>query len=260
MHAIAHATPFLSDAYGSQIGAQIADSFRTKIHSLNGELRLGSGPSSVPLVDFRIVGQPTTRGHAIRILAAPSFVARDLCDQLVLRFVVSSPMDALHVIRQLISQHMIAVANVRPGSTLNTFIPTSAIRRAAVLGASKVAGWDGLRDCLNDDTDESGLIEFVCRHKVRAMDLNTKEVIESLEELSTRLPGAEAVAAIARRELERHTRESSFFFPYTIQITDPQTASRLDAEQSMSERDRKGLKKRVLGDLLFTESSEAKRA
>lgn len=131
MHTILHTDKDLRYRYFSTIQQQIFDRFYKYI--LRDEenrlfLKNESG-TRIPLYDFQTKAKKTRDSIIIKLLHKQENVAEELFDRIGVRIITYNKLDALRVIKFLVSNYVIMINNIKPSRSQNTLVDLERLRK-----------------------------------------------------------------------------------------------------------------------------------
>jgi uncharacterized protein (TIGR04562 family) len=131
MHTILHTDKDLRYRYFSTIQQQIFDRFYKYIHR-DEENRLflkHESGTTIPLYDFQTKAKKTRDSIIIKLLHKQENVAEELFDRIGVRIITYNKLDALRVIKFLISNYVVIINNIKPSRSQNTLVNLEQLRR-----------------------------------------------------------------------------------------------------------------------------------
>lgn len=276
MHTLAHLDKDLRNAYFSQIQNQILDRFYKLAHrDEDGRLYLGENhhdPLKVDLVAFETKPKKSRESMVLKLLHKADSVSEDIFDQVGVRFVTYTRLDALRVVKYLKDQAILMPANIKPSRSRNTLIAIEPLRgvlgdllsqaEAGVLSENELqleleALLQGEFDKDQQNphsSDEYRAMQFTVRQLIKLRNPVFDEV-RALREWNTKeeLP-LEVKKTIDRIDFKYIKRELRFFYPFEVQIMDEKSAEENERGRSAHHEYKKAqlltAMKRVMGPLL----------
>jgi uncharacterized protein (TIGR04562 family) len=131
MHTILHTDKDLRYRYFSTIQQQIFDRFYKYIYR-DEENRLflkNDAGTNIPLYDFQTKAKKTRDSIIIKLLHKQENVAEELFDRIGVRIITYNKLDALRVIKFLVSNYVIMINNIKPSRSQNTLVDLEQLRR-----------------------------------------------------------------------------------------------------------------------------------
>ncbi len=244
MHTIIHLDKDIRADYFGIIQQQIFDRFYKAIHGEENTISLGPVKSSesIPLVKFQTKPRKSRESQILKLLHKKENVAEDIYDQVGVRFVTGTRVDALRVLKYLRDKYIVIPGNIKPSRSRNSLINPFLYRRIW-RGARFEARKDLLRstgeidayieralqgeltnqkDLKNPFTNNNYMaIQFTCRQLVKYRSSvfdDVKNLKNAIKESSDK-----SLKAYAERiDLTHIFREQAFFYPFEVQIMDSQ--------------------------------------
>ena len=251
MHTIAHIDKDMRNPYFSEIQKQILDRFYKYVHrGADGVLSLGVREDDslrVQLVSFESKPKKTRDSNLIKLLHKSENVAEDIYDQVGVRFVTRTRLDAVRVVKFLRDQNILIAPNIKPSRSRNTLVDTQALKEEVQRLISSGA-WTSMNDIDFDQTldDVAHLqrvnrdgnphtslhyraIQFTARQLIKVVNPIYEDVRE-LKAVARQKPLPEEAAKILERMNLRYSqRDIRFFYPFEVQITDQKSAQENEA-------------------------------
>lgn len=285
MHTIAHVDKDLRAPYFPEIQKQILDRYYKVIHrEASGALYLAEREGvpdheRVELVVFETKPKKSRDSILIKLLHKPENVAEELFDRVGIRFVTKTRLDALRVIRFLREQTIVVPANLKPSRSRNTLIDLESFRpglttllQEAEEGKLKeeelvdrldqlIANPPGRTDGNRFTSASYHAIQFTCRQLIVVRNPLYEE-LRSLRNLAKEgsLPEA-AKSLVERIDLAKVQRETRFFYPYEVQVTDEKSFEENERGRSAHSEYKnaqvQSAKKRVMGSSLDDPRSQS---
>ena len=274
MHTIAHIDKDLRSTYFSDIQTQIFDRFYKVIHRDDeGKLFLGErsdDPNRVNLVAFETKPKKSRDSILLKLLHKPENVAEDIFDRVGIRFVSTTKLEALRVIKYLQDKMIVMPPNIKPSRSRNSLLDLDDFR-AKYEDVFHQYDRDEIDDAyaaqlleqaahppaINQENPHSSefyrSIHFTCRQLIKL----SNPMYNDLKELKT-LARAKAInediaKVIERIDLKHIQKEVRFFYPFEVQIMDQKSAEENEKGRSAhSEYKRAQLQtalRRVMGPL-----------
>lgn len=245
VHTIAHIDRDSSITYFSDIQQQILDRFYRYIHrTSDGQLFLGIGekdPLRVNLVAFETKPRKSRDSLVLKLLHKAENVSDDVFDQVGLRLVTHTRLEALRAVKYLKDSMLVMPANIKPSRSRNSLVDIESFRQEmegilaeadqgklsearvveqlekAIRPPSKVSGAN-----INPHTSESyQAIQFTCRQLIKIVNPLYEQIsqlkLESKKQNPDDSPLNELVDRIDLRYVQKEVR---FFYPYEVQIMD----------------------------------------
>jgi uncharacterized protein (TIGR04562 family) len=248
MHTIAHIDKDLRTPYFAECQKQIFDRFYRVIHRDDeGKLFMGDraeDPDRIDLVAFETKPKKARDSTLLKLLHKPENVAEDIFDQVGIRFVTHTPMDALRVIKFLKDRMILMPPNIKPSRSRNTLVDMESFRkgweevfrrweRHEVTNGEVAEELEQLAhypDCDPDNPHSSKFyraIQFTCRQLIKFKN-PVHDDLRDVRQLARQIEGgAETVKALLDRidriDLKKTPRELRFFYPYEVQLMDLQS-------------------------------------
>ena len=274
MHTIAHIDKDLRSNYFSDIQTQIFDRFYKVIHRDDeGKLFLGDGiddPHRVDLIAFETKPKKSRDSILLKLLHKPENVAEDIFDRVGIRFVSTTKLDALRVIKYLQDKMIVMPPNIKPSRSRNSLLDLDDFRtryedifsqhdRGEIDDAHATQQLEHAAHppAVNPDNPHSSefyrSIHFTARQLIKLKN----PLYSDLKELKT-LARAKAIneeiaKVIERIDLKHIQKEVRFFYPFEVQIMDQKSAEENEKGRSAhSEYKRAQLQtalRRVMGPL-----------
>jgi len=246
MHTIAHIDKDLRTPYFPECQKQIFDRFYRVIHRDDeGKLYLGDESDKedrVPLVAFETKPKKARDSILLKLLHKSENVAEDIFDQVGIRFVTETNLDALRVIKFLKDRMILMAPNIKPSRSRNTLIDLDAFKlgwdelysrwASCELSNAEVAEQlSTLAHYPSGDSDNPHsskfyrAIQFTCRQLIKFKN-PVHDDLRDIRQLVKQLDGSDtdAVKALVERveriDLKKVQREVRFFYPFEVQIMD----------------------------------------
>lgn len=242
MHTILHADKDLRYRYFSTVQQQIFDRFYKFVHR-DEENRLfmkNETGTSIPLYDFQTKAKKTRDSIIIKLLHKQENVAEELFDRIGVRFVTYNKLDALRVVKFLISNYVIMINNIKPSRSQNTLVDLKAL---------KAGMYDLLKESMRSKDDEAQfyqkLNQLIEKSQVgqhhsdknkhssddyHAIHFTGRQLIKYRNPFMGEFTEARKMALtmkenpLAQKLLSLDTspiaRDVRFFYPFEVQITD----------------------------------------
>jgi uncharacterized protein (TIGR04562 family) len=132
MHTLSHIDKDLRSPYFSDIQKQIFDQFYKLIHRDSEErLYLGENhddPLRIHLIAFETKPKKSRDSIIMKLLHKPENVADDIFDRVGIRFVTTTQLDTLRVIKYLNDKMVIIPSNIKPSRSRNTLFDLDEFR------------------------------------------------------------------------------------------------------------------------------------
>ena len=128
MHTILHIDKDLRSKYFSTIQTQILDNYYRFIHRENGQLFLGEGSKSIPLIEFDTKTKKTRDSVILKLLHKAEHVAEELFDRVGIRLVTHNKLDCIRVIEFLLEHGVVVPHNIKPSRSVNTLINLESLK------------------------------------------------------------------------------------------------------------------------------------
>lgn len=284
MHAISHLDKDLRHDFFPEVQKQIFDRFYKEIHSVEDQVYLGDPRSaeSVVLQKFQTKPRKARDSVILKLLHKKETLAEDVFDQIGVRFVVSSRLEVVKVLKYLRDRYIVMPMNIRPSRSRNNLIDPMLYRRtwreakqavlrgdilseAAVEAALEHALGQGYREAQREIGETNPFssgsflsIQFTCRQLIKYRN----PVYEDVKNIRNHLKGTEdteVARLIARLDLGQLAKEQRFFYPFEVQIMDAANFEEAESGQASHAAYKAAqaqmAMKRVLGQLL-TEARE----
>lgn len=246
MHTIAHIDKDLRTPYFPECQKQIFDRFYRVIHRDDeGKLYLGDDSDKedrVPLVAFETKPKKARDSILLKLLHKSENVAEDIFDQVGIRFVTETNLDALRVIKFLKDRMILMAPNIKPSRSRNTLIDLDAFKkgwdelysrweRREVSNAEVADQLSALAHYPAGDSDNPHsskfyrAIQFTCRQLIKFKN-PVHDDLRDIRQLVKQLDGTDtdAVKALVERveriDLKKVQREVRFFYPFEVQLMD----------------------------------------
>ncbi len=232
IHTLIHIDKDLRQNYFNLIQTQIFDRYYKYLDREGDSLFLKSKEEKIPLAEFQTKSKKTRESVVIKLLHKKENVAEELFDRIGIRLITKNKYDCIRVIEFMHKNHIIVPHNIKPSRSHNSLIDIKTFKK----GYNELLGSGGemTLDILNKITegslkdDESQIsnehsleeykaIHFTCRQLINYTNpfygkfdvlkdefKDQKEVVKKLENLDT----------------SSISKDSKFFYPYEIQITD----------------------------------------
>lgn len=250
MHTIAHIDKDLRTPYFAECQKQIFDRFYRVIHRDDeGRLFLGDrqeDPDRIDLVAFETKPKKARDSTLLKLLHKPENVAEDIFDQVGIRFVTKTVLDALRVVKFLKDRMILMPPNIKPSRSRNTLVDIEAFRQ----------GWENLyqrwekREVKDEDLNRE--LELVAKHPekdpenphsskfYRAIQFTSRQLIKfknpvhddlrEVRQLARQVNQSDneeslrgLIERIERIDLKKTPREIRFFYPFEVQLMDLQS-------------------------------------
>lgn len=285
MHAISHLDKDLRHDFFPEIQKQIFDRIYKEIHSVDDQPHLGDpkDPNSVPLVKFQTKPRKARDSVVLKLLHKKETLAEDVFDQIGVRFVTKTRVDAVRVLKYLRDKHIVMSVNVRPSRSRNNLIDPMLYRRVwreveqsvekgdfhnkewvnELLEKALDSGFEAAQQEIKESNPFSNAnyrsIQFTCRQLIKYRSPVYDE-IKNLRALLKNSSDAEIKNAADRLDLSHITKEQRFFYPYEVQIMDSKNYEESENGRAShavyKAAQAKMAMKRVLGQLLPREQRE----
>lgn len=242
MHTILHADKDLRYRYFSTVQQQIFDRFYKFIHR-DEENRLfmkNESGTSIPLYDFQTKAKKTRDSIIIKLLHKQENVAEELFDRIGVRFVTYNKLDALRVVKFLISNYVIMINNIKPSRSQNTLVDLKALRSGMYDLMKKT-----MREQLSEEDFYQNLNQLIencpfghergehnkhSSNEYHALHFTGRQLIKYRNPFMGEFSEARKMALqmkdhpLAQKLLSLDTspiaRDVRFFYPFEVQITD----------------------------------------
>lgn len=283
VHSIAHMDKDVRTSYFGDIQKQILDRYYKFIHrDESGQLYLGEGtddPRRIDLISFETKPKKSRESMLLKLLHKSESVAEDIFDQVGIRFVTATPLDALRVVKYLKDSMIIMPANVKPSRSRNTLIDLEVLRPVLA---------DYLSHVESGDVDEAKMVKEINsqtrftspggagassgtaenRHTsefYRSIHFTLRQFIKlrnpiydkmkKLKALSKKGLGTEEVSKVIDGiDLKYLQREVRFFYPYEVQVMDQEgfedSQKGLSAHSEYKKAQTHTAMQRVMGSLI----------
>jgi uncharacterized protein (TIGR04562 family) len=274
MHTLSHIDKDLRSPYFSDIQKQIFDQFYKLIHRDSEErLYLGENhddPLRIHLIAFETKPKKSRDSIIMKLLHKPENVADDIFDRVGIRFVTTTQLDTLRVIKYLNDKMVIIPSNIKPSRSRNTLFDLDEFRNQLDDVLAKLESGTTDTEQLKKQLQEAALkpninpsnphssefyrsIQFTCRQLIKLKN-PMYEVLRDLRASSKEAPIQEDLTKILDRiDPKSIQKEVRFFYPYEVQIVDQKSAEENERGRSAhSEYKRAQLMtamKRVMGGL-----------
>lgn len=276
MHTILHADKDLRYRYFSVVQHQVFDRFYKYVHrDEENQLWLRDDQGHrVPLVDFQTKAKKARDSIIIKLLHKQENVAEELFDRIGVRFITHSRLDALRVVRFLVSNYVVTINNIKPSRSQNTLVDLDQLKRRTfgLLKSTLREGWSEEQfqsklKALVDDCPSVPDPHAHNRHSSReyhAIHFTGRQLIKYRNPFMTQFnevrkaalhdkdnPLSQQLLALDTTPISRDVR---FFYPFEVQITDQESHQRnTQGEASHQEYKRAQVKsamKRIFKPLL----------
>ncbi len=245
MHTIAHIDKDLRTPYFAECQKQIFDRFYRVIHRDDeGRLFMGDraeDPDRIDLVAFETKPKKARDSTLLKLLHKPENVAEDIFDQVGIRFVTHTPLDALRVIKFLKDRMILMPPNIKPSRSRNTLVDMESLRkgweeiyrrweRHEISSGEVAEELEQLAHYPGSDPDNPHSSKFY-----RAIQFTSRQLIKfrnpvhddlrEVRQLARQVDGSSEslkvlLDRIERIELKKTPREFRFFYPYEVQLMD----------------------------------------
>jgi uncharacterized protein (TIGR04562 family) len=248
MHTILHTDKDLRYRYFSVIQQQVFDRFYKYIsRDPDNRLFLKHESFSIPLHDFETKAKKTRESIIIKLLHKQENVAEELFDRIGVRFVTYSKLDALRVIKFLVTNYVLMINNIKPSRSQNTLVDLDLLKQR-LHGLLKKTYRGNLNEeefaaefaalverCIPDSAGTDGRNSHTS-HDYRAIHFTGRQLIKyrnpfmsqfnevrkaALQDLEN--PLAKQLLALDTTPISRDVR---FFYPFEVQITDLESHQR----------------------------------
>jgi uncharacterized protein (TIGR04562 family) len=242
MHTIAHIDQDLRVGYFADIQKQILDRFYRLIQrDEHGSLYFGHGPEDdlkIPLVEFQTKPKKSRDSTLLKLLHKPENVAEDIFDRVGIRFVTTTAIDALRIVKYLKDQMVVMPPNIKPSRSRNTLIDLESFRnelgeamrrldsgeytepqfKSAIEAAARPP-------VVSPDNPHSSefyrSIQFTCRQLIKFRN----PLYGDLKELKSVAKhegncSEDILKLVDKIDLKNIQRDVRFFYPYEIQVVD----------------------------------------
>ncbi len=231
VHTLIHIDKDLRQNYFNLIQTQIFDRYYKYLEREGDSLFLKSKDEKIPLVEFQTKSKKTRESVVIKLLHKKENVAEELFDRIGLRLIAKNKYDCIRVIEFLHKNHVIVPHNIKPSRSHNSLVDIKKFKSSynellSSGGEMTLALLNKVTDAAikeeeiaenEHSSDEYKAIHFTCRQLINYTnpfyakfdilknELKEKvDVLKKLEDLDT----------------SSITKDSKFFYPYEIQITD----------------------------------------
>lgn len=281
VHAIAHIDKDVRTVYLPDIQKQILDRFYKIIQRDNeGNLFLAEkldDPTRVHLVSFETKPRKSRESILLKLLHKPESVGEDIFDRVGIRFITKTPLDGLRAIKYLKDKLAVMPPNIKPSRSRNTLVEIDQFKTR--LNELKEKLFSGKLNSENFEvqlekaarpTDQENTenphsskyyhsIQFTCRQLIKLknpMFETMKSLKGALKEHVLPDPVNKLIEQI---DLQYVRRETRFFFPYEVQITDEKShRESMQGKSSHSEYKKAQVQtamRRVMGPLIHAQGA-----
>lgn len=246
MHTILHADKDLRYRYYSVIQQQIFDRFYKYIvrDDQNRLMLKNEAGFTIPLHDFQTKAKKTRESILIKLLHKQENVAEELFDRIGVRFVTETKLDALRVIKFLVSNYVVMINNIKPSRSQNTLVDIEMLKRRMypLLKNTLREGWDEARfvrelSLVVDSCDAHGADATAhnrhSSHEYRAIHFTGRQLIKyrnpfmghfsEVRKASLRDPENPIAKQVLALDTTPISRDVRFFYPFEVQITDKES-------------------------------------
>ena len=275
MHTISHIDKDVRTPYFPDIQKQILDRYYKHIHrDADGNLFLGEGvddPFKVDLVAFETKPKKSRNSILVKLLHKPENVAEELFDRVGIRFITTTPLGSLRVIKFLKDKMVIMPPNIKPSRSRNTLIQIDTFRSQLKELLEKVEHNEMSEKKLIDELEKAATppssnkenphssshyraIQFTCRQLIKFRN----PLFEDLKELKSAAKknslDEEVAKPLERIDLKNVQREIRFFYPFEVQLMDQKSAIENEKGRSAHSEYKKAqistAMRRVMGSLV----------
>ncbi|HTL11369.1 MAG TPA: TIGR04552 family protein [Bdellovibrionota bacterium] len=274
IHTIAHIDKDLRQAYLPEVQKQILDRFYKVVHrDEHDELYLGDGPDDplrIDLVAFETKARKSRESVLLKLLHKKENVAENIFDQVGIRLVTRTVVDAVRVVKYFKDQMIVMPATIMPSRSRNTLVNIEELKTrmndlqpmlekntidevamAAALRELPPAPPDGVNP---HSSEYYRAIQFTGRQLIKLKN-PMYDPLRELKGLAKNQPLPEAVqAAVDAIDLQHLRREVRFFYPYEVQIMDQSSAEQnekgLSAHSEYKKSQVQTAMRRVMGSLM----------
>jgi uncharacterized protein (TIGR04562 family) len=240
MHTIAHVDQDIRTVYFADIQKQILDRFYRVIHrDEKGGLFLGEAddPTRVELKAFETKPKKSRDSTLLKLLHKPENVAEDIFDRVGIRFITTTPLGALRVVKYLKDQMIVMPPNIKPSRSRNTLIDLEAFRMKLGQLTLRLERNEITDQQYHDEVNQAATslhhdhanphsssfyrsIQFTARQLIKLRNPLFDDMKELKSILKTQgLPEA-AAKIIERVDTKYLQKEIRFFYPYEVQVVD----------------------------------------
>jgi len=232
IHTLIHIDKDLRQNYFNLIQTQIFDRYYKYLEREGELLFLKSKDAKVPLFEFQTKSKKTRESVVIKLLHKKENVAEELFDRIGIRLIAKTKYDCVRVIEFMHKNHIIVPHNIKPSRSHNSLIDMKTFKKK--YNDLLSSGGEMTLEMLNKITDNSlrekgtliankhslekyKAIHFTCRQLINYTNpfyakydslknefKNQPKILKKLEDLDT----------------SSISKDSKFFYPYEIQITD----------------------------------------
>lgn len=242
MHTISHMDKDLRSHYFTDIQKQILDRVYRNIHNEDGQIflgRKGQNGNYVELVQFETKPKKSRDSILLKLLHKPENVAEELFDRVGIRFVTKTKFDAIRIVKFLKDHYVIMPANIKPSRSRNTLIDmprfkeewAALLQRAQAQSLSDQALYEAAMSMTENLGQKDGQdnphsskdyksIQFTCRQLIKIRN----PLYDDLKQLkgapkNSGIPD-DLSRVIENLDLRSIQKETRFFYPYEVQVTD----------------------------------------
>lgn len=252
MHTIVHLDKDFREDYFPTVQKQVFDRFYKEIHNQDGKIFLGDpkGENPIELKYFQTKPRKERDSKILKLLHKAENVAEDVYDQIGVRFVTSSRMECLRVLKYLRDHHVVMPANIKPSRSRNSLVDPFLYRRVWREARSAVQKGDLQsteaidffieRKLLEEQdrrmaertdheerreprnlftADSYTAIQFTCRQLIKWRNPVYEEV-KRLKQKLKETEDPELRKSAERLDISSLAKEQLFFYPYEVQIMD----------------------------------------
>lgn len=239
MHIISHLDNDIRLEHFSYAREQIFARIDQHLKSEGGRRWTFAAPNqSVPLLRCIRKSRKERSSILMKLLSKPSTVVEEIYDSLGFRFVTEGRLDAYRLIQALFDSGAVSAANIQPGRSLNSLIPseifrekieslrrdmdkglsdTMTKRRLQKIEEESLVSWSQVRNPFSSRWYRA--IQFTCRQLIIAPDPTYRFWHEIKAELFKNKSTAATLAKIPITLREKKT----FYYPFEIQIMDKES-------------------------------------
>ncbi len=282
VHTIAHIDRDPRASYFSDIQKQILDRFYRYIHrTADGKLYLGvneKDPLRVNLEVFETKSKKARDSLLLKLLHKAESVSDDIFDQVGLRLITSTRLEAIRAVKYLKDTMLVVAANIKPSRSRNTLINVDDFRgrleellarvdRGEMDEPSLVRELDSAVSLplvsKNDNPHSSEKyqsIQFTCRQLIKIENPLYDQIKRIKEKAKAENLSKTMSELVDRIDLQYIQKEVRFFYPYEVQIMDIKANRENEQGESAHSEYKKAqirtAMRRVLGSLLIPNTSK----
>ncbi len=262
MHTLIHIDKDLRQNYFKIIQTQIFDRFYKYLDRRDDKLFLKGRLGEIEIIDFETKAKKTRESVVIKLLHKRENVAEELFDRIGIRLIAKSKIDCMLIVKFLYEHHVITPHNIKPSRSHNSLFTLDefvTVYKDQVDRYKENFNFNSFKKIIqNLSSDELAnrdnvysskkyqAIHFTCRQLIRY----TNPFYNELENLKKSIKDKEILDKLENLNMSSIAKDTKFFYPYEIQITDQESHLR-NSEGESSHDEYKNLQLRSAIKRLF---------